>query len=713
MKFGFTKEEWERIIEILEREPNEIEVGIFKLNWSEHCSYKTSKIFLRELPTNSDRLILGIGENAGVLKLKDNYVISFKVESHNHPSAIEPFNGSATGVGGIVRDILSTGLRPIALLDSLRFGNYRSSKTRTLLDGVVRGISFYGNSIGVPVVAGEVYFEECYEDNPIVNVMCVGIGKIYDVRSSIAKGIGNSIIIFGNLTGRDGIGGAAFASEVLKDQEDLSAIQIADPFTEKLLIEAISEIVKFKELIAIQDLGAGGLSTAIPEMARKGNLGIKLYLDKVPVRSKDMKPIEILLSESQERMLICVEKGSEEKFFKVFEKWNLNYAVIAELIEEKKFLVYYNNNLLGDIPIDRMFDVPLRIYSIKTPHVKKENFEVLSKNYNYGEVLLKLISSENLCSRFSIYEQYDYMVGTDTILEPGYGDCTVLRIKDEDFGIAVKIDGNGRYIYLDPYEGSKIAVYECARNLSTVGAIPIGITDNINFPNPEIEENYYYFKPMVEGLRDSAKKLNIPFISGNVSLYNESSKSRIYPTITIGMVGLVENIENVRRLKIYENDSIYLVGKMEGNIGGSEFLKVLFNFVGGNLDKVDDDFEIKLQRSIIHLVKNGIASFVKDISEGGILIAISEALINQNKGASLFNLRESLEFLFGEWQSRYIIFTSKNEELEDFLKSQNITFLEIGKVKENTLEFLGYKIEIENLRKFYFRNLIPQKGDRD
>lgn len=711
MKFGFTKEEWEKIIEILRREPNEIEIGIFKLNWSEHCSYKTSKIFLKELPTYSDRLILGIGENAGVLKLKDNYVISFKVESHNHPSAIEPFNGSATGVGGIVRDILSTGLRPVALLDSLRFGNYNSLKTKALLDGVVRGISFYGNSIGVPVVAGEVYFEECYEDNPLVNVMCVGIGKIEDIRSSVAKGVGNSVIIFGNLTGRDGIGGAAFASEVLKDEEDLSAIQIADPFTEKLLIEAINEIVKFKELIAIQDLGAGGLSTALPEMAKKGNLGIKLYLDKVPVRSKDMKPIEILLSESQERMLICVEKGSEEKFFKVFEKWNLNYAVIAELIEEKRFLVYYNDSLLANIPIDKMFDVPLRIYSTKVPDIKRENFEILDKNYNYDEVLLKLINSENLCSKFSIYEQYDYMVGTDTLIEPGHGDCAVLRIKDENFGIAVKIDGNGRYVYLDPYEGSKIAVYECARNLSTAGAIPIGITDNINFPNPEIEENYYYLKPIVEGLRDSAKKLNIPFISGNVSLYNESSKSRIYPTITIGMVGLIENIENVRKLKIQENDSIYLVGKMEGDIGGSEFLKILFNFVGGKIDKVDDDFEIKLQRSIIYLIENSIVSFVKDISEGGILIAITEALINQNKGAKLFNLKENLEFLFGEWQSRYIVFTSKNEKLESFLSSQSIPFLEVGKVGGKNLEFLSYKIEIEKLRKAYFRDLIPPRGD--
>ncbi|MEO0197785.1 MAG: phosphoribosylformylglycinamidine synthase subunit PurL [candidate division WOR-3 bacterium] len=706
MKYGFTKEEWNKILSILKREPTELEIGIFKLNWSEHCSYKTSKVFLKELPKTSERLIFGFGENAGVLKLKEDWVVAFKVESHNHPSAIEPFNGAATGVGGIVRDILATGLRPIALLDSLRFGDYNSSKTKKLLNGVVRGISAYGNSIGIPTVAGEVYFEECYEDNPLVNVMCVGIGKISDIRTSKAQGIGNKIIMFGNLTGRDGIGGAAFASEVLEDEEDLSAIQIADPFTEKLLIEIISEIVNFKELIAIQDLGAGGLSTAIPEMAKKGGVGIKLYLHKVPLRDKNLKPIEILLSESQERMVICVEKGSENKFFEVFEKWNVHYAVIGEVIEEKKFLVLYKDEVLADIPIDEMFDVPIRVYKPKKPDLNIKNFEIPKKNYNFKEVLLTLLSSPNLCSRFSIYEQYDYMVNINTVIEPGFGDCAVLRIKDENFGIAVKIDGNGRYIYLDPYNGAKIAVYECSRNLSTVSAIPLGITDNINFPNPEIEENYYYFEPIIRGLKDSANKLNIPFISGNVSLYNESKRYRIYPTITIGMVGYIEDINDVLKLKVKENDSIYLIGKMEGDIGGSEFLKVLFNYVGGKVDVIDDDFEVKLQKVVIDLIKKDLIGFAKDVSEGGILIAICEVLINQNKGAKLYNLRNSLEWLFGEWQSRYIVFTSKNEEFEKFLKEKEIPFLEIGKVFGNSLEFFDYKIDLEDLKKAYFIDLI-------
>jgi len=706
MNFGFSEKEWKKILEVLGREPNEIEIEIFRLNWSEHCSYKTTKIFLKELPNSSDRLVLGFGENAGVLRLKDDYVIAFKVESHNHPSAIEPFNGSATGVGGIVRDILATGLRPIALLDSLRFGNYNNQKTRYLLENVVRGISVYGNSIGIPTVAGEVYFEECYEDNPLVNVMCVGIGKISDVRSSKAQGPGNKIIMFGNLTGRDGIGGAAFASDVLSDEEDLSAIQIGDPFTEKLLIEIISEIVKFKELIGIQDLGAGGLSTAIPEMGKKGNVGIKLYLDKVPLRSEDMKPIEILLSESQERMIICVENGSEEKFFEVFRKWGVHYSVIGEVIEEKKFLVFYNNEILVDIPIDGLFDVPLRIYKVKEHHLNIKNFEIPRINYDYSEILLKLLSSENLCSKFSIYEQYDYMVGIDTIIEPGYGDCSVLRIKGEKFGIALKIDGNGRYVYLDPYEGSKIAVYECSRNLSTVSALPIGITDNINFPNPENEENYYYFEPIFRGLKDSANKLGIPFISGNVSLYNESKKSKIYPTITIGMVGFIENIDDVLKLKIKENDSIYLVGKMEGEIGGSEFLKVLFNYVGGSIDKVDDDFEIKLQKVIISLIKNNLINWAKDISEGGFMIALCEALINQNFGARLFNLKDSIDWLFGEWQSRYIVWTNKNEEFEKFLKDNKIPFIEVGKVIKQSFEFLNYKLDLEKLKKAYFRSLV-------
>ncbi|MEO0203041.1 MAG: phosphoribosylformylglycinamidine synthase subunit PurL [candidate division WOR-3 bacterium] len=712
MNYGFTLEEWNKILSILKREPNEIEIGIFNINWSEHCSYKTSKIFLKELPKNSPRLVLGFGENAGVLRLKDDWVIAFKVESHNHPSAIEPFNGASTGVGGIVRDILATGLRPVALLDSLRFGEHNNPKVKRLLDGVVRGISSYGNSIGVPVVSGEVYFEKCYEDNPLVNVMCVGIGKLSDVRTSKAQGIGNKIIIFGNLTGRDGIGGAAFASEVLENDEDLSAIQIGDPFTEKLLIEIISEIVNFRELIAIQDLGAGGLATAIPEMAKKGGVGIKLYLDKVPLRDKNLKPVEILLSESQERMIICVENGSENKFFEIFKKWGVHYGVIGEVIEERKFLVLYNEKILADIPIDEMFEVPIRVYKSKEPQLNIESFNIPNLKYDLRDVLLKLLSSPNLCSRFSIYEQYDYMVNINTVIEPGYGDCSVLRIKGENFGIAVKIDGNGRYVYLDPYNGSKIAVYECARNLSTVSAIPIGITDNINFPNPEVEENYYYFEPIIRGLKESANKLNIPFISGNVSLYNESKNRKIYPTITIGMVGYIENINNVLKLKIKENDSIYLIGKMEGDIGGSEFLKLMFNFVGGKLDVIDDDFEVNLQRTIIDLIENDLVSFVKDISEGGILVSLCEALINQNKGAKLFNLKSSLEWLFGEWQSRYIVFTSKNYNFEAFLKQRNIPFLEIGKVVNDYLEFLDNKINLDELKRAYFVDLFqaPEGG---
>jgi len=343
---------------------------------------------------------------------------------------------------------------------------------------------------------------------------------------------------------------------------------------------------------------------------------------------------------------------------------------------------------------------------VKEHHLNIKNFEIPRINYDYSEILLKLLSSENLCSKFSIYEQYDYMVGIDTIIEPGYGDCSVLRIKGEKFGIALKIDGNGRYVYLDPYEGSKIAVYECSRNLSTVSALPIGITDNINFPNPENEENYYYFEPIFRGLKDSANKLGIPFISGNVSLYNESKKSKIYPTITIGMVGFIENIDDVLKLKIKENDSIYLVGKMEGEIGGSEFLKVLFNYVGGSIDKVDDDFEIKLQKVIISLIKNNLINWAKDISEGGFMIALCEALINQNFGARLFNLKDSIDWLFGEWQSRYIVWTNKNEEFEKFLKDNKIPFIEVGKVIKQSFEFLNYKLDLEKLKKAYFRSLV-------
>ncbi len=695
-----TKEERKLIVEKLGREPNDVEWGVFELNWSEHCSYKTSKPFLRKLPKEGERVIMGPGENAGVLDIGDGYVVAFKVESHNHPSAIEPFNGAATGVGGIVRDILATGCRPIALLDSLRFGTSASAKQ--LLEGVVRGISFYGNAIGVPTVGGETFFEECYEDNPLVNVMCVGIGRKEKLKPSKLQGVGNSILIVGNRTGRDGIHGATFASEVLEGDEDLSAVQIGDPFTQKLLIEAIQEVISFPELLSIQDLGAGGLSTAIPEMATKGGVGALIHLDNVPLRASNMTPYEILLSESQERMLLCVERGSEAKFGKVFNRWKLNWAKIGEVIEERRFVVFYRGRRIVDLPTELLTEgVPIRTYVPKKPSIETRRVN-LKNSMNLRDALVKMLSSPNLSSKHYIYEQYDYMVGLNTVVEPSL-DASVVRIKGQDKALALTIDGNGRYMYIDPYEGARIAVYEASRNVLCVGGYPIGLTDNINFPNPEVPENYWYLEPLTEGLRDAALRLNVPFVSGNVSLYNESPKHRIYPTITVGMVGLIEGLSNVIVPYVREGDELFLVGKLEGKIGGSEFLKVLYRSMDYDLDSVDDEFELEVQKVIRKIVELCDVHAIHDVAEGGLLISVVELCMHSHLGFTFEEYSYELDWLFGEWQTRFLLVvdSSFSTDLRDFLENKGISYVKLGRFSGKLLRLGKHSWDIQELSRIY------------
>ena len=702
---GFTEEEYHKIREILGRDPNLLELGIFSTQWSEHCSYKSSKKYLKLLPTRGKYVLQGPGENAGVVSLKNGWVLAFKVESHNHPSAIEPFNGAATGVGGIVRDILSMGARPVALMNSLRFGDLQNEKSRHLFDGVVAGISSYGNCIGVPTVAGEVYFEDAYRDNCLVNAACVGLTKIKKLKQGIAKGPGNLLLLVGAKTGRDGIHGATFASDTLEGDKEgkRPSVQIGDPFLEKLLIEATLEAGELDELIGVQDLGAGGLSTTPPEMAKRGGVGIEIDVEKVPVKVKGMTPYEIILSESQERMLFCIKRGSENKFRKIFEKWGLVSSVIGRVIEEKVFRVKKGEKIIAEIPINDLVDgVPMRDLTDKKPEYLEKIKYIEIKNSTNLDIAVKLkrvLSSPNIASKRWVYTQYDHTVRTDTVVRPGEGDAALMRIKGEDFGYAITIDGNSRYVYINPREGAKIAVSEAARNLVSVGAEPMAITDGLNFGNPENPEVYWTFKEVIMGIKEACETLGIPVISGNVSFYNETPQKRIYPTPIIGMIGIVDPLETYITLKFKNpGDYITLVGKQEGKIGGSEYLKVFYNIVGGELDTVDLEFEKHLQNTILILIRKKFLNSVHDVAEGGLLVSVVESLMGSVGLGAFLDLPDlSEKYLFGEWQSRFLITYNDHfrQNVLKILKDNKIPYLEIGNVTNRDSVIISGKTEIE------------------
>ncbi|MEO0198496.1 MAG: phosphoribosylformylglycinamidine synthase subunit PurL [candidate division WOR-3 bacterium] len=719
-RHGFTDEEYLKIKEILGREPNLLELGIFSTQWSEHCSYKSSKHLLKRLPSQGKFVLQGPGENAGVVELKNGYILALKVESHNHPSAVEPFHGAATGVGGIVRDILSMGVRPIALMDSLRFGELDNDHVKHLFEGVVGGISFYGNCIGVPCVAGEVYFEGPYAENCLVNACCVGIGKKGDLKKGIAKGPGNLLLLVGSKTGREGIHGATFASDTLEGskEEKRPSVQIGDPFYEKLLIEAILEVKDFEELIGMQDLGAGGLSTTPGEMAERGGVGVEIYVDKIPVKSKEMTPYEIFLSETQERFLLCIKKGSEDKFIQVFKKWGLEAAVIGKVIQERVFRIKKGEEILAEIPIDGLVKgVPPRAMKSHIPeYIEKLKSVQMPSNkvYDLEERFIRILSSPNIASKRWVFEQYDHTVRGDTVVVPGKADAAVLRIKGQNFGIALTIDGNGRYCYLDPFEGAKIAVAEASRNLTAVGAEPVALTDGLNFGNPEVPEVYWTFEKVIDGISEACKVLEIPVISGNVSFYNETEKLRIYPTPIIGMVGIIEPIDSRMDMSVKKADDIIcVVGKPYGNVGGSEYLKVFYNLIGGELDTVDLKFEKNLQDVVRELIKLRVLRSVHDVSEGGLLTAILEIFAYvEGLGAVLdFNFLNE-EILFGEWQSRFVITYSmaERERVHDYLKRRDVPFSEIGQVVKGERfvvrgEGKTFDMDLRKLKEVYFNSI--------
>lgn len=708
---GFTPEEYKKIVEYLGREPNLLELGIFSTSWSEHCSYKSSKPVLKTLHTEGERVLQGPGENAGILFLDSEIGVSFKVESHNHPSAVEPFHGAATGIGGIIRDVISMGARPIALLDSLRFGPISSDRSKRLFEGVVSGISFYGNCIGVPTVGGEVYFEDPYEDNCLVNVMAVGLVELKKIKMSKAGRPRNKLILIGNKTGRDGIHGATFASEDLvgESEEKVANVQVGDPFMEKLLIEATMEIIEIPEVEGIQDLGAGGLSTTPPEMASKSGVGVEIDVNTVPTRSDDMTPYEIMLSESQERMVIAVRPEGVEKVKKIAEKWDIDFAIIGEVIEEPIFRIKKGDEIVGEIPVFVLTDgVPIRNLPTRKPEYldKIKEINIKPSKGNIGDELLKLLSSPNIASKEWVFTQYDHMVGTNTVLLPGRGDAAVLRIKGKPFGIAITIDGNGRFVYLDPFEGGKNTILEAMRNLIAVGARPIGITDCLNFANPNNPEVFWTFKEAVRGMNEVARFFNIPFVSGNVSFYNQSETRKIYPTPIVGMVGFIEDVEKRMDMQVKNpGDLIFVVGKKSGNIGGSEFLRLFHKTFDGKIDTVDLDFERELQERILLVVEKGVVNAVHDVSDGGLLVAVSEMLVYGDLGAELTREFDDVT-AFGEWQSRFVV-TVEPQNLEKFRKIMGSIPSEIiGRVTDSpSMSFNGLSIPLSEVKEAYFKSI--------
>lgn len=707
LEHGLTKEEFEKIKEILGRNPNYTELGCFSVMWSEHASYKNSIALLKTLPRSGKRLLVQAGEeNAGLVDIGDGLAIAFKIESHNHPSAVEPYQGAATGVGGILRDIFTMGARPIAALDSLRFGNLDNPRTKYLLNGVIKGIGDYGNCFGVPTVAGEVYFEEAYQDNCLVNAMAVGVVKTNRIAKAIAKGKGNPVFIVGSSTGRDGIHGATFASEELTEesQSRRSNVQVGDPFAEKLLLEATLEIIKKDLIVGIQDMGAAGIICSTSETSARGKSGMKINLDLVPLREKDMTAYEILLSESQERMLVIGKKGFEEEIKKVFEKWDLNCVQIGEVIDEDLLEFYKDGKLVAKIPASSLVlggGAPVYYRETKKPEyidkLSSVNFENLPEVKDLNSALIKLLSSPNITNKSWIYHQYDYMVGTNTVIKPGC-DAAVIRIKKTNKAIAVKTDCNGRYVYLNPRRGTMIAVAESARNVACTGAIPIAITNCLNFGNPYDPQIYWQFKEAIEGMKQACIEFDTPVTGGNVSFYNESKNYTVYPTPVIGMLGLIEDTKYITSSYFKdEGDLIYLIGETKNEIGGSEFLKSIFNRVEGEIPEIDLKLEKKTIDIILEAIKSGLIKSAHDVSDGGLAVALAECCVMNRKkkiGAEV-NLEIKFRsdfYLFSESQSRFIVtIDPENQvEFEKLINSAQIKFERIGKV-------FGKKLVINDL----------------
>ena len=695
---GLTQEEYQLILKILGREPTITELGIFSVMWSEHCSYKSSKVHLKKFPTEAPWVIQGPGENAGVIEIDENLAAVFKMESHNHPSYIEPFQGAATGVGGILRDIFTMGARPVASMDSLRFGPPDNPLNIYIMNGVVSGISWYGNCIGVPTVGGETFFAECYSHNPLVNVFNLGIAPKNRIFRAKAAGIGNPVIYVGSKTGRDGIHGATMASDEFKEDAEQKKpnVQVGDPFTEKLLLEACLEAMEKDLIVGIQDMGAAGLTCSSSEMAAKAGTGIELDLDLVPQREEGMSAYEIMLSESQERMLIVAQRGKEEELISIFKKWGVDAVVIGKVIKEQVLRVKHKGKVVAEIPVKYLADeTPVYERPYKKPsyidEVQSFNLESIPQPGDLKEVLLKLLASPNIASKRFIWRQYDHMVQTNTVVLPG-SDAAVIRVKGSQKGIAISCDCNPRYCYLDPREGGKQAVAEAARNVACAGATPRAITDCLNFGNPEKPEIMWQFVEAVEGIAEACRVLETPVTGGNVSFYNETLGKAIWPCPTVGMVGILEDVRRhcTSHFK-REGDIILLMGTPRGEIGGSEYLHLIHGKVAGSPPAVDLEYEKRLHKALVELISKQLISSAHDVSLGGIAVALAKCCL----GPKILGAEVELNFpirsdflLFGEDQG-VVIASLKAEclnQAEDILSKHNIPCRVVGKVTSSNIK---------------------------
>ena len=706
---GIKPEEFEKIKKLLKRNPNLLELGIFSAMWNEHCSYKSSRLHLEKLPTKGKQVIQGPGENAGVIDIGDNDAIVFKIESHNHPSYIEPYQGAATGVGGILRDVFTMGARPIALLNSIHFGSPIHPKTKSLLNGVVSGIGGYGNCIGIPTVAGETKFNDTYNENILVNAMAVGLADKDRIFYSKAKGLNKSVVYVGSKTGRDGIHGASMASAEFDEnsEEKKPTVQVGDPFTEKLLMEACLELMKDNSIISIQDMGAAGLTSSSVEMASKGSLGIELELDKIPCREENMTAYEMMLSESQERMLIILEDGKEDAAKKIFDKWDLAFVIIGKTTNTNNLTLKFNNKVEGEIPIEALASkAPIydRKWVRKKISKKKIDLKKLKK-IKIEDALIKILSSPNHSNKNWITNQYDQMVMCDTVQKSG-SDAAIIRIHNKNKAIAVSVDSSANYCKSHPITGGKQIVCENWRNLISVGAKPLAITNCLNFGNPENENVMGEFAECLEGIKEACQLLNYPVVSGNVSFYNGTNKKNIYPTPVIGGVGLINKLsKSLNHIFKKEKSTILLIGKTFGHLEQSCFLKENYSITNGNPPEINLLNEKNNGEIVLKLIQDDLVSSSHDVSNGGLIVALSEMAISSNYGVKIQKpkkLTNIYEYFFGEDQGRYIleIDPDKLAVAEKILKDNNIFFEKIGYTQKDYFEIESeLKISIKDLFK--------------
>ena len=701
-QLGLLPEEFESIKNILNRTPNFNELAAYSVMWSEHCSYKNSIKWLKTLPRDGSKLLVKAGEeNAGLADIGDGYGVVFKIESHNHPSAIEPFQGAATGVGGIHRDIFTMGARPIAALNSLRFGNINDPKTRHLLKGVVEGIGHYGNCFGVPTVGGEIYFENCYHTNPLVNAMSVGIVKVGQTVSATAEGEGNPVFIVGSATGKDGIGGASFASaDITADSaQDLPAVQVGDPFQEKKLLEACLELIPKGALVGMQDMGAAGIICSTAETSAKGGVGMVIHLDKVPMRQQNMKAWELLLSESQERMLMIVKKGREKEVLEVFEKWDLPCSEIGHVTNDGLLKFYMNGELEAKIPAESLVlgggaPVYERTYSTPAYFEKIKSFDAASIPVpsDLKKIAEQLVQIPNIVNKKWIYNQYDSMVGTGNTSTNEPSDAAVVLVKETGKALAITTDCNSRYVHADPYKGAMIAVSEAARNIVCSGGVPLGVTNCLNFGNPYDPQVYYQFVHAIKGMGDACKKFDTPVTGGNVSFYNQNPDGAVYPTPTIGMVGLLDSMNDKMTLGFKnEGDLIYLLGKSTNDINSSEYLHKILNVELSPAPYFDIEEEFQLQQSVLNLIKSKLIQSAHDVSEGGLFITLLEAGFVNGHGFVVDQSNEAIRkdaFWFGESQSRIVVSVapSQKSSFESSISSAHLQMELLGKVSGNAVK---------------------------